>query len=98
MASPGPPSGVKKRLPGITRSDVLLVRDSGRPLREFLQSHGNLKTDEITFFATLLTRSSQNVTGLHWKCIPPSPPNQRLPGGLASEKNRCSDAANKFRR
>ncbi len=43
------------------RDAVLIVRDSGQPLSEFLKGHGNLEAGDIAFFLDLLDRIKKEV-------------------------------------
>jgi hypothetical protein len=45
------------------RDDALVSRETGRPVREFLDHHRKLKQDDVEFFVALLTRVAKEV---HW--------------------------------
>ena len=43
------------------QAEVLLSRESGQPIREFLQQHRQLDTKDINFFMSLLNRVAREV-------------------------------------
>ncbi|WP_431861130.1 hypothetical protein [Azospirillum sp.] len=45
----------------VLRDGVLVGRESGRPVAEFLKRHGKLGQDEVPFFVDLLARIEQEV-------------------------------------
>ncbi|WP_448190948.1 hypothetical protein [Azospirillum sp. sgz301742] len=45
----------------VLRDGVLVGRESGRPVAEYLKRHGKLRQDEVPFFVELLTRIEREV-------------------------------------